>query len=119
MTPLSHLLTMLPDTIERVFGDDDDTLFGIDPDELAGICAGWRERARFIADIPWDGLEQVDGPPTRVTTALRSLAEPSRAAADSIADRLLAMSVALQQFSADAQASDAAAGRAFDLLPQR
>ena len=118
MTPLSHLLTMLPDTIERVFGDDDDTLFGIDPDELAGICAGWRERARFVAGIPFAGL-QVDGPPTRVTTALRSLAEPSRAAADSIADRLLAMSVALQQFSADAQASDAAAGRAFDLLPQR
>ncbi|QTI71438.1 hypothetical protein [Gordonia polyisoprenivorans] len=117
MTPFSHLLTMLPDTIERVLADDD-SLFGIDPDELAGICAGWRERARFIADIPFDGLH-VDGPPTRVTTALRSLAEPSRAAADSIADRLLAMSVALQQFSADAQASDAAAGRAFDLLPQR
>ncbi|MGC4932510.1 hypothetical protein ACLQ3C_02335 [Gordonia sp. DT30] len=125
MTPFSKFFgdladrADLPALADRLFGTDDDTLFGIDADELAEIEATWRDRARAVADITVDQLADLSGPPSRTVGALRSLADPAHAATDSISELLLAMSVALGHFAADALDTDAAAGRALDLLPER
>ncbi|GAC54074.1 hypothetical protein [Gordonia amicalis] len=96
----------------------DDT-FGVSPAEIEGVVTSWRANGIAVHAIDTAAIGDARGSSSRVAHALRDTAEPARRAAESIGNRLIAMSEILDAFVSTTITTDTRAASKLDSLRNR
>ena len=105
---------MAPNRFSRALGA---LLF--DSDDVTELEQTWQTQSHKVDAIEFGSIAALPGSFSRTVAELRSASGPADAATASVAERLMAMSVALNKFNVDSVAADRAAAQALESLVDR